>query len=163
MILIAAGACQSGIEPIGATESVPVRLIYQNQQCQSDISRIESIQDVAALTRWWQPFARQQLPAKPLPPELAAIDFDQLTAFIVSMGSQPTAGYGIELHADQAPVQGATLTIPATWKEPAPDMMVAQIMSSPCVVITVPVKRYETVAVRDQQGDTLVETQLPPE
>ena len=142
---------------------MPVRLVYHHQQCLSDTSQIELIQDAAALTRWWQPFTRQQLPAKPLPPDLAAIDFDQLTVFIVSMGSQPNAGYSIELHDDQASVQGADLTIPATWKEPAPDMMVAQIMTRPCAVITVPVKRYETVKARDQQGNTLAETPISPE
>ncbi len=142
---------------------MPVRLVYHHQQCLSDTSQIESIHDVTALTRWWQPFARQQLPAKPLPPDLAAIDFDQLTVFIVSMGSQPTSGYSIELHADQASAQVTALTIPATWKEPAPDMMVAQVMTSPCIVITVPAKHYETVAVRDQQGNTLLEAHFPPE
>ena len=142
---------------------MPVQLVYRHQQCLSDTPQIESIQDATALTRWWQPFTRQQLPAKPLPPDLAAIDFDQLTIFIVSMGAQPTAGYSIELHEDQAPLHGATLTIPATWKAPAPDMMVAQIMTSPCIVISLPAKRYETVMVRDQQGNTLIETRLPSE
>ena len=163
MLVIAVNACQSNTEPTESSDTIPIRAAWHEHQCLSDTARIEPIRNAAVLARWWQPFSRQQFPAKPLPPSLTTIDFDQSMVFIVFMGSRPTAGYDIELHDDQALVQGAALTIPATWKEPARDAMVAQILTSPCVLITVPAKGYETVTIRDQQGNSLLEAHFPPE
>jgi|GEM_PF-1386701 hypothetical protein len=163
MMLLAANACRSGLEQTESSDTVSLRAAYHDQQCHSDVAGIKLIQNEISLANWWQPLANRQFPVKPLPQELGAIDFDKTTLIIVLMGSRPTAGYGIELYDDQAPVQVTALTIPATWKEPARDAMVAQIMTSPCVVISVPAKHYESVAVRDQQGNTLVETRIPPE
>jgi len=157
VMLITAGACQSDIEPAGSSDTVPLQAAYRNSQCLSDKAKIEPIRDVAALMDWWQPFARQQFPAKPLPQSLGMIDFDQSAVFVVFMGPRPTAGYDIELHDDRAPVQRASLTIPASWREPAPDAMVAQVVTNPCIVIAVPAERYESVTVRDRRGNTLVE------
>ena len=157
-MLMAVSACQSGIETAAVSESVPIRIIYRDSQCLNDAAKITPIRDAATLANWWQPLAKQQFPAKPLPQKLTAIDFSQSAVFIVFMGSRPTAGYGIELHDDSAHALNDSLTIPAFWKEPAAGMMVAQVMTSPCVVITVQGGSYESVAVRDRHGDLLLET-----
>jgi hypothetical protein len=88
------------------------------------------------------------------------IDFERSAVFVLSMGSQPTAGYGIELHSERATVQRESLTIPAGWQEPPADTMVVQVVTSPCIVFTVPAKQYQTVIVRDRQGNTLVEARF---
>jgi len=157
VILIAANACRPGIEQAHSSDTVPIHVAWRNHQCRSDAASIESIQDADALANWWQPLASRQLPAKPLPESLGTIDFNESTLFVVLMGRQPTAGYDIELYDDRAPVQRASLTIPANWKKPSPDMMVAQVMTSPCIVITVPAQWYDIVSVQDQHGNSLLE------
>jgi hypothetical protein len=158
VILIATNACRPGIEQAHSADTVPIHTAWQDHQCRSDAASIESIQDADALAIWWQPLASRQLPAKPLPQSLGAVDFNESSVFVVLMGQQPTAGYDIELYDDRAPVQRASLTIPANWKKPSPDMMVAQVMTSPCIVITVPADRYDIVTVQDQRGNTLLES-----
>jgi len=158
VILIAANACRPGIEQAHSSDTVPIHTAWRNHQCISDAANIELIQDAEALVNWWQPLASRQLPAKPLPQSLDDIDFNEWTVFVVLMGRQPTAGYDIELYDDRATVQRASLTIPANWKKPSPDMMVAQVMTSPCIVITVPAERYDIVTVQNQRGNTLLET-----
>lgn len=157
LMLMAASACRSGIEPSGSPATVPIRAVYRNSQCLSDEAKVEPLRNAAGLADWWQPLARLQFPAKPLPPSLGAIDFDRSAAFVVFMGPRPTAGYDIELHDDRADVQRASLTIPASWREPAPGSMVAQVITNPCLVIAVPAERYESVTVRDRLGNTLAE------
>ncbi len=152
VILFTVSACQSGIEPTAASTWVPVQLAYRASQCHSDSARIAWIQDTNALTDWWQPFAKQQFPAKSLPQSLGAIDFDLSAVFILFMGSQPTAGYDIELRDDRARVAQTELTIFVTWRQPSADAILAQVMTSPCIVIAVPTGPYETVTVQDQQG-----------
>ena len=158
VILITTNACRPGIEQAHSSDTVPIHTAWRDHQCRSDAASIESIQDADALAIWWQPLASRQLPAKPLPQSLGAVDFNESSVFVVLMGRQPTAGYDIELYDDRAPVQRASLTIPANWKKPSPDMMVAQVMTSPCIVITVPADRYDIVTVQDQRGNTLLES-----
>ncbi len=157
LMLIAVGACRPGIEPSRSVATVPIRIVHRDSHCLGATAKIELIRNPAALEQWWQPLARQQFPAKPLPQSLASIEFDRLAAIVVFLGSRPTAGYEIELYADQAMVQPASLTIPVQFRQPSPDAMVAQVMTSPCVVMTVPDGQYKTVTVRNRQGQTLLE------
>ncbi len=159
-LLLTVGACQSGVEPTSTLTTVPIQIAYRDSQCMKERAIIEPIHNITVLMDWWQPLARQQIPAKQLPQSLRAINFERSAVFVLSMGSQPTAGYGIELHSDRATVQRESLTIPAGWQEPPADTMVAQVVTSPCIVFTVPANRYQTVMVRDRQGNTLVETRF---
>ncbi len=162
LMFMAAGACQSGMEPepTGAIATVPVLLAYRDSRCRTDAAGIKRLEDAAALADWWRPLATGEYPAKPLPQSLGAIDFDTTAVFVVSMGPQSTAGYDIELHDHQASVQRGSLTIPAFWREPAPESMVPQVTTNPCVVITVPASRYETVTVRNQKGSSLLQVRF---
>ncbi len=156
-MLLAVGACQSGIESAGVADTVAIQTVYRDSRCLSDEAEIELLRDAAALADWWRPLASRQFPAKPLPQNLGAIDFDTSTVFVLFMGPLPTAGYDIDLYADRASVQGTSLTIPASWRNPAPDALLAQVVTNPCMVITVPAARYESVTIRDRRGNTLVE------
>jgi len=157
VLLMVVGACRPGVEQSGSAATVPIRIVHRDHQCLSDTARIEMIQNTTALGQWWQPFAKQQFPARPLPQSLATIDFDRSSAIVVFLGSRPTAGYDIELYSDRARVQKTSLTIPAQWREPPSGTMAAEVVTSPCVVMTVPAGRYETVTVQDRQGRKLLE------
>jgi len=159
-LIMAATACQSDIEPAGIAVTRPITVAYQDRLCRIDEAGIKRLANATALADWWRPLATQEFPAKPLPQSLAAIDFDMVAVFVVFMGPQPTAGYDIELHDHQASVQRGSLTIPAFWRKPAADKMVPQIKTNPCVVVTVPADRYETVTVRNQQGLALLEARF---
>lgn len=156
VMLMAVGACRPGVEQPGSATSVPIRIVHRDQHCPGDSASIEVIKDSAALGQWWQPFARQRFPARPLPQSLATIDFARSSAIVVYLGSRPTAGYDIELYSDRASVQKTSLTIPAQWREPPAGSLAAEVMTSPCVVMTLPAGRYETVTVRDRQGRELL-------
>ncbi len=156
LMLMAVGACRPGVEQPGSVASVPIRIVHRDHHCPSDTARIEVIQDRATLEQWWQPFARQQFPARPLPRSLATLDFERSSAIVVFLGSRSTAGYDIELYADRASIRKTSLIIPAQWREPLAGTMAAEVMTSPCVVMTVPAGRYETVTVQDRQGRKLL-------
>lgn len=157
LLLIGAAACRSGVEQPESVDTVPIRAVWRGIQCVSDDAKIERIEDLAALTEWWRPLARLQFPTKPLPENISEIDFDESVAFVIFMGSRPTAGYNIELHDERATLQRASLTIPANWQKPSGGKSVAQITTSPCIVVVVPSQRYVRATVRDENGDTLLE------
>ena len=159
VFLLAISACQSGVGETGDM-AVPVFAVYSDSQCLQREPGIDVIRDADALTAWWAPLSRLQLPQRQLPQELATIDFVTSVVFVVSMGSQPTPGYALELYSDRAPVQGSSLALPVDFLEPNVSAMLAQVVTSPCAVFTVAVNHYEIIAVRDSQGNTLLERAL---
>jgi hypothetical protein len=159
VFLLAISACQSGAGETGA-DTVPILAVYSDSQCLKRELGIEVIRDADALAAWWAPLSRMQLPQRQLPQELATIDFVTSAVFVVSMGSRPTPDYAVELYSDRAPVQGSSLTLPVDFLQPTPGAALAQVVTSPCAVFTVPVNHYETIAVRDSQGNNMLESQL---
>ena len=157
MMLIIAGACRSGIKEFGPSNEIQIQAVYQDQQCPDYLPGIKPIRDTEALADWWQPIASRQYPAKTLPQLLGAIDFEQSAVFSISMGQQPSSGYGIELNKNLTTVQEGSLSIPVNWQKPSPNIMVAQIITNPCIIITVPAGDYRTVTVRDQHGYIVLE------
>lgn len=88
----------------------------------------------------------------------AAADADpdaesQMLMVAISRGQQPTAGYGWRLEG--ARVEGSTAVIDVHWATPAPDTMVAQVITHPCLVVGLPHVGLERVEVRDQAGDSV--------
>lgn len=63
------------------------------------------------------------------------VNLDQEALVIVTLGQKPTAGYSVGL--ESASRENKTLKLVMTVTEPAPGMMVAQVITSPCVVLAV--------------------------
>ncbi len=57
------------------------------------------------------------------------------TLLAVSNGSQPTPGYAFELR--EARADGTHLVLDYTWREPPPDAVLAQVVTSPCSVVRI--------------------------
>ncbi|WP_414736156.1 protease complex subunit PrcB family protein [Desulfosarcina ovata] len=74
------------------------------------------------------------------------------------MGQRRTAGYGIDGASARHSPADRTLVITLTCRRPSPDKLVAQIMSSPWILIQLPLGSYGKIAVNDQ--DTQLLTQL---
>jgi hypothetical protein len=111
-------AMQSGIETI-ARESMsavdsPRQAVARNEK------------EFAAL---WQAHAG---PAKAAP----KVDFTKRTVVAVFLGSRPTAGYGVDLTGTRQ--DGQALVI--EWRESRPDRdsMVAQVLTSPAHLASIP-------------------------
>jgi len=153
-LLLSLSACQSGFkdaEP--APESVPVRAVFSDARCLRSEPAIELLRDRVSLQEWWEPLSKQAIPIRELPKKLADVDFDTEIILVILMGQQQTAGYQIELSSEFAMLQDASLTVTTNWQRPPKDRNVAQILTSPCLAVTVPVSRYETLSVQDERGD----------
>lgn len=73
------------------------------------------------------------------------VDLQSEQLVIVTLGQKPTAGYSVGL-ADVAQ-DGSTLKLNMRVSQPAPDMMVAQVITSPCVVLAVTSGDWQRVEV----------------
>ncbi len=63
------------------------------------------------------------------------VDLAREALVMVTLGQKPTAGYSVGLQSALA--QGESLVLDMRVNEPAPDMMVAQVITSPCAVLAV--------------------------
>lgn len=82
----------------------------------------------------------------------SSLDFQREHLLVVAMGRKNTGGYGLTL-ADAA-MEGATLAVTARVRVPAPDSMVTQALTTPCVVLAVKADGWDKVVVR---GDGLTD------
>jgi hypothetical protein len=77
----------------------------------------------------------------------------------ISRGQQPTPGYGLSLEA--AHRSDATALVEVRWRTPAPDAVLAQVVTHPCLVVALPDAGFERVEARTVDGDTLGTLRLP--
>jgi hypothetical protein len=72
-------------------------------------------------------------------PAVPAVDFDQQTVVIASMGSRNSGGYGIEI-AEAAVHSADTVTVLVTETSPGPNCVIGEGTSAPATAIVLPVK-----------------------
>ncbi len=157
-------ACGPGLgqSPVtDTTERLQLEVVYRGNRCPAVEPGVQVIRDTAAWTEWRRPRDRQLFSVVDEPDdEATAIDFDQFTVIIISMGQRPTPGYAVEVLESSATVQDGSLIISSDWQRPAEGAILPQVLTSPCVAITVPTARYDTVRITNQQGDTVIDQRV---
>jgi hypothetical protein len=111
-----------------AQATVPVTTIVR-----SDMSAMESAREAVVRTpQEWAELWKLHEPARPAPP----VNFDAVTVLAVFLGSRSTGGYGVEIVSTR--VEGDALVVEYDERRPSPDAMVAQILTSPVHIVSVP-------------------------
>jgi len=90
-------------------------------------------------------------------PQPPLVDFSRYGVLLIAMGQQRTGGYGITLSAQPLVSQGDVAILQIEWQEPSPDMMVIQMLSSPCLLVKVPRGSYSRIQVVDQRNQIRAE------
>jgi hypothetical protein len=81
---------------------------------------------------------------------VSSLDFEREHLLVVAMGRKNTGGYGLTLV--NAAMEGSTLAVVSRVHTPAPDSMVTQALTTPCMVLAVTAGDWDKVVVR---GDGL--------
>ncbi|VAW89670.1 hypothetical protein MNBD_GAMMA18-1655 [hydrothermal vent metagenome] len=71
---------------------------------------------------------------------------------LISMGQQSSAGYSLTLLSTTAPLVDGVVSLQVAWNSPPADMMVAQVVTEPCLVLALKRQTYEGVQVVDSHG-----------
>jgi hypothetical protein len=71
---------------------------------------------------------------------------------LVDMGQRPTAGYRLALPEASWSLVDAQATLRVEFIEPAPGMMLAQVLTRPCLLVALPTVGYRVLRVVDQHG-----------
>lgn len=110
----------------------------------SSEAEIEVLPDVGALQAWalGRKFELINATGKPYPESPYAV---------VEVGQREHSGFGLAI-SRQAGLRDGTLLLKGTFFEPQPGRWASNEASSPCVVVSLPVREYRQVKVLDQTG-----------
>ncbi len=154
-------ACGPGLgqPPVAnSVEPMQMQVVYRDNRCPAVEPGIQVFRDTAAWTEWRRQRERQLFsPSNEADDEATAVDFGQVTVIVISMGQKPTPGYAVEVLEDSAVLQGGSLNISSVWQQPAEGAILAQVLTSPCVAVTVPTAQYDTVKINNQHGDIVID------
>lgn len=110
-------------------EAVLLTLAYESNQCGNLMQGITLIQDQGQLDAAIQPSSgfREAMPE---------IDFNQQMAVLIALGFKSSSAWGLELIGEEGHFAEGILTLPVKEQVPKPGMMYAQVMTSPCLLLT---------------------------
>lgn len=89
------------------------------------------------------------------------VDFQRFGVLALEMGEQHTAGYGFDRNAIRAFVENKTAVVELVVNRPAPGAKAATMMTSPCILIRLPVDAYRHIRIQDQTEQVLTRIDLP--
>jgi hypothetical protein len=92
----------------------------------------EPRQAVVRTAAEWQALWKQHDPGRAAPP----VDFNQSMVAAVFLGSRPTAGFTAEITAVKT--EGDRTVVEYRERQPAPDALVAQVLTSPFHAVRLP-------------------------
>jgi hypothetical protein len=84
-----------------------------------------------------------------------AVDFNTQGILWIEMGMRPSTGYGFDKTSVRAVLEGNTVNLTLAAVTPAPGMIVAQMITSPCILVQLPKGDYSRIRVLDQTGKLL--------
>lgn len=81
-----------------------------------------------------------------------AVDFAKEGVLAIHMGQRTTGGYGLALHDPTVTIADHVGTVVVRFEEPAPGMMVTQVLTSPCLLLRMTRGSLREVRVVDPAG-----------
>ena len=137
--------CTTG-EPLAATE------VLNHRSCKGITAGITAVSydDVANLRG-------SRLIGQTTEPTQSEVPAD-LILVAISKGDQPTPGYEFTLQG--ARLDGASAVISLAWKTPAPDAVLPQVITHPCIVVGLARETLSSVRAVDADGQLIGELDL---
>lgn len=121
LLLVAVTGCSTQ-----AAKSVTATAAWQSDHCGFDEPEVRVFEQEENWSQWLEAGSERRIPDR-------AWSGD--TRVVVAAGTQPTPGYGIELL--QLATEGDELVINVMQGQPSRGAMVAQVLTTPCVVVDV--------------------------
>jgi len=146
-MLAALVGCAAGAAVPG---TVPAKAILADLHCGGDSPGVRRLADAVQ----WEALQRRIARRRPGPPatQPGVPDFSRESVLVIEMGRRPSLGYSVLLAEREARLRDGRLEIRVAWEEPAPGMLQAQMITSPCLVVGVPAEARAEIIVLDARG-----------
>jgi len=128
-----------------STKTLPITEIYSASTCNINEQGITEIKNIESLQKVLKNANSHRLDSTP--DDLSSIDFDTSHVYLIAMGIKPNAGYSLKKTDTEASLENGALHLPFQVMLPSKDGMYAQMMTSPCTLISLPTGAYNTVDI----------------
>lgn len=149
-------ACRVNGIPEIPTSTVEVNQLTQGTHCwkESVEPSMEWITNSNAYRSAYNQTRKHMLGDVSAPPR---VDFTRLGVIAVYMGKHTTAGYQVSLASRVAEIgEHNELTLLVSWLEPPADALLAQVITSPCMLASIPKADYMVIRGVDEEGTVRV-------
>ena len=92
---------------------------------------------------------------------IPGVDFDRYRVLALEMGQQSSSGYGFDLKRVTAVMESQTAVVGITCHHPPPGAITAQVLTSPWILIRLPIGPYHRIRMVDQNNRQLAQITLP--
>ncbi len=127
--------------------NIAVRSHYSSQQCSIDKASVRLINNKNELETLITRSRRTVLSDSSV--ALPEIDFTKNRALLIALGNKSSAGYNIKLNADRAEIRDQKLMLPVDIISPDKGGFQAQVITSPCVIISFTKGAYTRIIVNE--------------
>ncbi len=136
----------------GCTSSVlPIQTVFQSNHCaiaEKSLHRLMSHDELLAVLPPRLPGS-----AADKVTDIPAVDFSSEQAILITWGAKGNNGYGIELTANQVENVDGLIELPIIFQTPVAGRFYAQVMTSPCMILTIPTVADVTIVAGDMRFD----------
>jgi hypothetical protein len=130
---------------------LPVIEIYSASVCNINEQGITTIKDKKHLQKVLIKANAHQLDSKPV--AISSINFGSSDVLLIAMGTKSNTGYSLTRTGNEARMKDGALHLPIQAKSPSKDGMYGQMITSPCLVLSLPAGTYDTINIEGM--DTL--------
>jgi hypothetical protein len=150
LLALLLSACKLDGSPEPVRANVDATLLTQSSQCWNNAMApsVAWITSLEAYRSAYNQTRRHILGDANPPPE---VDFTHMGVIAVYMGQHSTAGYQLALASKTAELSNDDeLTLLVSWTEPQADTLLAQVITSPCILVSIPKHDYSVIRVVDE-------------
>ena len=162
ILALSGSSCSRNIVNETGPMHVDAAVVYRGTQCNGSAKgpSAEWVLDPSHLSIIYKRLHRHIIsPEAITPPD---VDFSESVLLLIEMGRMPSAGYGVDLADETVFIDNGTAELKILWREPAPEEFHAQVFTSPCIIVMLPISGYTSARVLDQNGTTLIKLEINP-
>ena len=143
-------ACRLNGVPEPTPATVEVTLLAQSSQCWNN-SVEPSVVWITGIETYRSAYNQTRQHILSDAASLPGVDFSRSGVIAVYMGKHSTAGYQVGLASRNAEIRDHNiLTLLVSWSEPPEDAFLAQVVTSPCLFVSIPKDNYSAIRVIDE-------------
>jgi hypothetical protein len=160
LIMLILGGCIYSTNSVADNLSLPVRLLYEGVHGGGDTSNPNAyrIATEDQLQKIYNQFGKLTFGA--VKRQAPNVDFSREEVLFVAMGQKPTAGYQLQLHQNKIIITNEAAVLSLAWIEPPAGAILPQVITSPCILVALPMGNYSRIYILDQKEQKRLEVSI---
>ena len=137
-----------------------VEVVYKSHQCnRSDIEPAAAwLDNEEALSLVYKRVRKHIIGSGEM--KAPQVDFSKDGLLLIEAGQRPTSGYELDIADEKILMSKGTAIVKIYRREPEGGSMLAQVITSPCIMIKLPLGNYSLISIRDQNNEIYTEVNI---